>query len=113
MTSQAIHLWTITDELNFMRDFSKWNLSAINSSRNRMGVPELATRQDAFRQYARGLRRRVRWDDMKKRVPACADRPERFDPLTNYDIEKLVDAAQEIVAQFDDDNKRFPCGRGV
>ena len=112
MTPQSTHFWTLTDELNFMRDFQGWNLSAINSSRNRMGTPELATRQDAFRQYARGLRRRVRWDDMRKYVPATSVTPERYDLVTKYDIEKLVDAAQEIVSQFDA-TTRFPHGTGV
>lgn len=110
MIPLAAHLWTMTDELDFMRDYQRWDLRAINRARVNVGMGELATRQDALRAYGRGLRRRVKWDDVVKRVDAVGSTPERFDPLSRYDIEKLVSAPQEIVAQIDARVSRFPWG---
>ena len=108
MTScQADRLWTLADEHTHMRGYEKWNLQAINRARVNVGLGELTTRQDAFRAYARGLRRRTDWSDIKKHVPGHGAVPERWDPLTRYDIAKLIDCADDMVGQFTNAADRF------
>lgn len=110
--TQADHLWTMADEYTHMQGYDKWNLTAINRVRVNVGLGELATRQDAFRAYARGLRRRVNWDDIRKHIPARGAQPERWEPLTRYDIAKLIDCADDMVGQFTNAADRFLGRRG-
>jgi hypothetical protein len=100
MTNQAAHMWTLQDEQAFMRDYQKWDLSRINMARQNVGMPGLPSRQDAFRAYARGLRRRTDWHDMMRHVPAVGKQPERWEPVTAHDVARLIDNADDMVGQF-------------
>lgn len=98
--TQADHQWTFEDELEFMGSHPKWDLARANAARERLGLTPLSSRRDMLAAYAAGLRLRRNWDGVKRFIPARAGRPEHFVPLGEFDIVRLIDAAEDIQEQL-------------
>ena len=56
----------LLNELDFMQDWQKWDLNRANIARVNLGMLPLVNRQDMFRAYARGLRRRDDWTGLSQ-----------------------------------------------